>query len=37
VAEFVESAELRECLESMGVDWLQGYHTGKPVPLSTLV
>lgn len=36
VAEYVESAEIQTCLEKMGVDWLQGYHTGRAVPLLSL-
>lgn len=31
VAEFVESAETVRILELMGVDYVQGYHIGKPV------
>ena len=37
VAEYVENEKIQRCLEKMNVDWLQGYHTGKPVPLLTLV
>ncbi|MEW7312156.1 EAL domain-containing protein [Buttiauxella gaviniae] len=37
VAEYVENEKIQRCLERMNVDWLQGYHTGKPVPLLTLV
>jgi EAL domain-containing protein (putative c-di-GMP-specific phosphodiesterase class I) len=36
VAEFVENADIQACLEALGVEWLQGYHIGKPVPLLTL-
>lgn len=36
VAEFVESEEIKQMLISMNVDWLQGYHTGKPVPVELL-
>lgn len=36
VAEFVESEEIKQMLISMGVEWLQGYHTGKPVPIESL-
>lgn len=36
VAEYVESAEIQACLEKMDVDWLQGYHTGRAVPLLSL-
>ena len=34
VAEFVETAEQRELLRHMGVDFLQGYLLGKPGPLA---
>jgi len=37
VAEYVENESIQLCLERMNVDWLQGYHIGKPVPLLTLV
>lgn len=37
VAEYVENEKIQRCLESMNVEWLQGYHIGKPVPLLTLV
>lgn len=37
VAEFVESEEIKQMLTAMGVDWLQGYHTGKPVPVEDVV
>jgi diguanylate cyclase (GGDEF)-like protein len=30
IAEFVESEEIVEVLDSMGVDYYQGYHIGKP-------
>ena len=33
IAEFVENDELRERLGLMGIDYLQGYNIGKPVPL----
>lgn len=36
VAEFVESAAILECLQDIGVDYVQGYHLGRPVPLSEL-
>jgi len=36
VAEFVENEDIKQVLTSMGVDWLQGYHTGKPVPVESL-
>ncbi|WP_260863282.1 EAL domain-containing protein [Citrobacter sp. Marseille-Q6884] len=34
VAEFVENEEIAKMLIDMGVDWLQGYHIGKPVPIE---
>lgn len=34
VAEFVENEEIAQMLRKMGVDWLQGYHIGKPVPIE---
>lgn len=37
VAEYVENEKIQRALERMNVDWLQGYHIGKPVPLLTLV
>lgn len=36
VAEFVESEEIKQMLITMGVGWLQGYHTGKPVAIESL-
>jgi len=33
VAEFVSTPELARCLTELGVDFLQGYAVGKPVPL----
>ena len=34
IAEFVESSDTLEALKGMGVDYAQGYHLGRPVPLS---
>lgn len=34
VAEFVENEEIANMLTGMGVDWLQGYYIGKPVPVE---
>ena len=34
VAEFVENEEIANMLTGMGVDWLQGYYVGKPVPVE---
>lgn len=36
VAEYVEDADILAALEPLQVDWIQGYHIGRPVPLSTL-
>ncbi len=36
VAEFVENEEIEQMLVTMGVGWLQGYHTGKPAPIESL-
>lgn len=36
VAEFVESEEIKQMLINMGIGWLQGYHTGKPVLIESL-
>lgn len=37
IAEYVESAEIREVLKTIGVDFAQGYGVHKPMPLSELV
>ncbi len=34
VAEFVESEIIADTVEKLGVDYLQGYHIGKPAPMS---
>ncbi|WLQ12258.1 DUF1631 family protein [Hahella aquimaris] len=36
IAECVESVEVLEALSEIGVDWVQGYIVGKPVPLLDL-
>jgi len=36
IAEFVETAEILDELIKIGVDYAQGYHLGKPKPLSEL-
>ena len=36
VAEYVETEPQRQLLLALGVNYLQGYLTGRPVPLSTL-
>lgn len=37
VAEYVESAEVMDCLRSIGIDYAQGDYLHKPEPLSTLL
>lgn len=37
VAEFVESADIQQALRDIGVDYAQGYHVGKPMPLEALM
>ncbi|AHG18987.1 diguanylate cyclase [Chania multitudinisentens RB-25] len=37
VAEYVETAEQRDMLKSLGVDYMQGYFIGEPQPLTSLV
>ena len=34
IAEFVEDAETLQLLESLGIDYAQGYHIGRPVPVE---
>ena len=34
IAEFVEDGDILRVLQELGVDFAQGYHFGKPVPLS---
>ncbi len=36
IAEYVESAAIQEKLLEIGIDYLQGYHIEKPMPLDTL-
>ncbi len=36
-AEYVESAEALNILKAIGVDFVQGYHLGMPVPLEQLL
>ena len=36
VAEFVEGPQQAEVLTRLGIDYLQGYGIGKPVPLAEL-
>ena len=37
IAEFVESRDIVTELRNIGVDYLQGYHIGKPAPLDSQV
>ena len=37
IAEFVESPAIRSALAEIGVDFAQGYATGRPVPLKELI
>ncbi len=37
IAEFVENKEILSLLGEIGVDYAQGYHLGKPAPVSELV
>ncbi|WP_332909407.1 EAL domain-containing protein [Shimwellia pseudoproteus] len=37
VAEFVETAQQRDLLLGLGVDYLQGYLLGKPQPINTVL
>jgi len=36
VAEFVESEGILRCLQELGVDFAQGYHLGRPQPLTDI-
>lgn len=36
IAEFVENEEIIKKLKQIGVDYVQGYHIGKPAPLEEL-
>lgn len=37
VAEYVETAEQRDVLKNLGVDYMQGYFIGEPQPLASLL
>lgn len=37
VAEYVESAEQRDALRGLGVDYMQGFFIGRPQPLKSLL
>ncbi len=34
IAEFVENGEIMDILRKLGVDYAQGYHIDKPMPLN---
>ncbi|MEP9250259.1 sensor domain-containing phosphodiesterase [Enterobacter asburiae] len=36
VAEYVESEEIRSAVHALGIDYVQGYLIGRPVPLESL-
>ena len=36
-AEYVENAEILNCVKSIGIDYAQGYHISKPVPVKELL
>jgi len=36
IAEFVENDAIKQRLQEMGVDYVQGYGIGKPVPIETI-
>ena len=36
-AEYVENEEILECIKSIGIDYAQGYHLSKPVPVKSLL
>jgi len=37
IAEFVETAEVRDKLQELGIDYAQGYGIEKPIPISNLL
>ena len=37
VAEYVENAEILAILKSMGIDLVQGYHLGHPMPVEKIL
>ncbi|MDF7681567.1 EAL domain-containing protein [Enterobacteriaceae bacterium ESL0689] len=37
VAEYVETPDIRKAVLALGIDYLQGYDIGEPVPLASLV
>ena len=37
IAEFVENAAILDKLQDIGVDFVQGYHLGRPEPIATVL
>lgn len=37
IAEFVENAAILDKLQDIGVDFVQGYHLGRPAPIATVL
>jgi EAL domain-containing protein (putative c-di-GMP-specific phosphodiesterase class I) len=37
IAEYVSSARILEVVTSLGVDYAQGYHLGKPEPIEEYI
>ena len=36
-AEYVENEQILNCIKEIGIDYAQGYHISKPVPVKTLI
>lgn len=36
-AEYVENEDVLNCIKSIGIDYAQGYHIAKPIPVTTLL
>ena len=36
-AEYVENEEILNCIKKIGIDYAQGYHIAKPIPIKTLL
>ena len=37
VAEYVHSTAVLDYVQNLGIDYIQGFHLGKPVPIETLI
>jgi EAL domain-containing protein (putative c-di-GMP-specific phosphodiesterase class I) len=37
VAEFVETEEVAQVLKGIGIDYAQGYASGRPIPLQNYI